>query len=292
MTSRPAPPAREPRTQKELALQILWYLCFGIGFGLAATVPPGPINTEIARRTLKYGLTYGIAFGLGSIFVENALAILACTTGLNFNVEEHPRWMPVLLFVGFMVLSIMGTTSFVNGYRAWQDPSLLEHHGEPRSPTALATDPLTPTVAPADVANTVEAAEDESLAAAAAGAVPPRTSLVRCVAAGLGMAIISPYTIAFWLIALPSAAHDALQYPRWTWALLLGIAIGTVCWIAGFSALLSMIKRYTASSTWWIVWTDLIGGVMLLGFAALALLKLAQTLMQYLQHRGPPLLNF
>lgn len=283
-------PRTRGRTQKELALQILWYLCFGIGFGLAATVPPGPINTEIARRTLKHGMHYGIAFGLGSIFIENALAVLACTTGLGFSPEAHPRWVPVLLFVGFMVMSIMGTTSFVNGYRAWQDPSLLKPRGEPKSPVAIATDPLAPTPAPAEVAAVLARAQDERLAAAAAGAIGPAgTTLSRSAAAGLGMAIISPYTIAFWLIALPSAAHDALEHPRWTWSLLAGIAIGTILWIAGFSALLSMIKRYTASSTWWIVWTDLIGGVMLLGFAALALLKLAQTLVV---HRGPPMLNF
>ena len=268
---------------------ILYYLIFGVGFGLAATVPPGPINTEIARRTLKFGLLYGIAFGLGSIFIENALAVVACTTGLGFSPEAHPRWVPVLLFVGFMVMSIMGTTSFVNGYRAWQDPSLLKPRGEPRSPVALATDPLAPTPASADVAAAVAGAEDDRLAAAADGASAPATTLARSAAAGLGMAVISPYTIAFWLIALPSAAHDALEHPRWTWALLAGIAAGTALWIAGFSALLAMIKRYTASATWWIVWTDLIGGVMLLGFAALALLELARKLVV---HRGPPMLNF
>jgi threonine/homoserine/homoserine lactone efflux protein len=279
---------------------ILWFLCFGISFGLAATVPPGPINTEIARRTLKYGLIYGVAFGLGSIAVENGLAILACT-GYGIELDQHPRWMPVLLFVGFMVLSIMGTTSFVNGYRAWQEPALLHDRGptppENDEPTPHphqhlpATDPLAPAaLTPGAIEAAAELAEEAKLAAAAAGGTLGRgTTVARSVAAGFGMAIISPYTIVFWIVGLPSAAHDALQQPQYVWALLLGIAIGTSLWIAGFSAMLAALKRYTSSSTWWIIWTDLIGGVMLLGFAALALLKLAQTLMQ---HRGPPMLIF
>ena len=278
-----------------------YFLCFGIVFGLAATVPPGPINTEIARRTLRFGLRAGFAFGLGSIVVENVLAITA-GTGYGVNLDAHPTWLPVLLFVGFMVLTSIGTISLVNGYRGWQDPSLLRDPKESRgfpparppkatiAPASAVPVPAATSLAEAGFASdpTAPIVVDDHDAVVATPSLVGRTTLARSFWAGVGMAVISPYTIVFWIVGLPSAAHDAMQDPQTTSALLLGIGVGTTAWIAGFSALLSTLKRYTANSTWWIVWTDLIGGVMLLAFAALALLKLAQTL---LHHRGPPLLH-
>ena len=53
--------------------------------------------------------------------------------------------------------------------------------------------------------------------------------------------------------------------------------------LVGFTTMLSWLKRY--STTWWNIWADLVGGVMLLAFAAFALLKLAQTLVR---HGGIP----
>lgn len=231
--------------------QVIWTLLFGIGFGLAATIPPGPINTEIARRTLKFGWLPGLAFGLGSILVENLLALGSCM-GYGIHLDDYPRALPVLLFVGFMVLAIVGTFAFTNGYRAWQNPA-----------TASLEDP-----------------QDLERVRASPGL--PRTQITtapRSFLAGIGMAIISPYTLAFWIIALPSAAHNTVDIEKHTWVLLLGILIGTGTWIWGFATALAWLKRY--SSTWWIVWADLVGGVMLLAFAAFALLKLVQTLLRY-----------
>lgn len=233
--------------------EIGWLFLFGILFGLGATLPPGPINTEIARRTLKYGLLPGLAFGLGSIFVENVLAVIACM-GYGLQINSHRAILPVMLFVGFMVLSIMGTFALVNGYRAWHNPAAVH-------PVAR---------------------DGEDVAALRASPGLLRTQLVstpRSFFAGLGMAIISPYTLVFWIVALPSAAHDAIeqQSPQ-IWVLLLGILVGTGGWIAMYTAMLAWLKRY--STNWWEVWADLIGGVMLLVFAALTLLKLATTLLK------------
>lgn len=242
--------------------QVLWAILFGIGFGLAATIPPGPINTEIARRTLKFGWLPGVAFGLGSIFIENVLAVISCT-GYGIQFDSHRAMWPIMLFVGFMVLAIVGTVSFVNGYRAWQDPSQLKMHDRHR--------------------------EDESLANVHPSPALPKTQIASAPSsflAGAGMAIISPYTIAFWIIGLPSAAHHTLDMERHWAFLLLGILIGTFAWIWGFATMLSWLKRY--STTWWIIWADLVGGVMLWVFAAFALLKLAQTLLRH----GPTTLPF
>jgi threonine/homoserine/homoserine lactone efflux protein len=228
--------------------ETVWLFALGVGFGFAATVPPGPINTEIARRTLKFGWLPGLSFGLGSILIENGLALLSCM-GYGIRLDHHPAFIPVLLFVGFMVLAIVGSVSLANGYRAWNAPS-------------HATDP-----------------EDAALAELRASPGLARTQLAsapRSLLAGVGMTIISPYTIIFWIVGLPAVAHRALQEGQHVAPLLGGVLLGTSLWVWGFTSLLSWLKRY--STTWWIVWADLVGGVMLLVFAALALLKLVAEL--------------
>lgn len=235
---------------------VIWIFLFGVGFGLAATMPPGPINTEIARRTLKFGWLPGLAFGLGSIAVENLLAVGVTFVGLRgygVDLSAYPRVMPVLYFVGFIVLSAVGTIAFVNGYSAWQNPQKAVQQTAGQNLEAIHPSPGLPKT---------------QLASA------PRSFF-----AGIGMAIISPYTIAFWIIALPSATHQTIDTKQHAALLLLGILAGTFGWIWGFATLLSWLKRF--SSTWWIIWADLVGGVMLLVFAAFALLKLAQTLLRH-----------
>lgn len=232
-------------------LENVWLFVLGVGFGLAATVPPGPINTEIARRTLKFGWLPGLCFGLGSILVENGLAVLSCM-GYGIQIGNYPAILPILLFVGFMVLAIIGSVSLANGYRAWNDPA----HAAPAVNQA-----------------------SESLATLRPSPGLPRTQLAsapRSFFAGVGMAVISPYTIVFWLVGLPAVAHKAMKEDQHIAPLLGGILIGTSLWVWAFASLLSWLKRY--STTWWIVWADLVGGVMLLVFAALALLKLVAEL--------------
>jgi hypothetical protein len=97
---------------------------------------------------------------------------------------------------------------------------------------------------------------------------------------GVGLALISPYNYALYLVAMPTAAKDSIANSHVIWALPLGVLVGTAAWVTGFSAMLAWLKRYSSTG----MWADLVGGVMLLAFAALTLLELAQTL---LGHRAP-----
>jgi hypothetical protein len=180
--------------------------------------------------------------------------------GFGIHLDSYPAMVPILLFVGFMVLATVGTIAFVNGYRAWQDPSRVTLHNASAGLDEIHASPALPRV--------------------------QLTTAPRSFLAGVGMAMISPYTIAFWIIALPSAAHHTIDTEHHVGLLLLGILIGTAGWIWGFTTMLAWLKRY--SSTWWIIWADLVGGVMLLVFAAFALLKLAQTLLRHGGISSPP----
>ena len=51
-------------------------LLSGIALGLGAAAPVGPVNVEIARRTLTRGFAAGFALGCGAVTVDIAYAIL------------------------------------------------------------------------------------------------------------------------------------------------------------------------------------------------------------------------
>lgn len=51
-------------------------LVSGIALGLGAAVPIGPVNVEIARRTLTRGFRAGFALGCGAVTVDITYAIL------------------------------------------------------------------------------------------------------------------------------------------------------------------------------------------------------------------------
>jgi len=49
----------------------------GIGLGLAAAVPIGPVNVQIARRTLRGGFWSGFVLGCGAVTADVVYAILS-----------------------------------------------------------------------------------------------------------------------------------------------------------------------------------------------------------------------
>jgi L-lysine exporter family protein LysE/ArgO len=51
-------------------------LISGIALGLGAAAPIGPVNIEIARRTLTRGFTAGFALGCGAVTVDITYALL------------------------------------------------------------------------------------------------------------------------------------------------------------------------------------------------------------------------
>ena len=236
-------------------MELAWLFIFGVGFGLAATIPPGPINTQIARRTVKHGWLPGLAFGGGSIFVENVLAVIG-VLGYGENFASSPRATIVMLFLGFMIMTIVGTYAIVNGYKAWQDPAGSRQKIDPTP-----DDPLAPPVQPGLTKAKLVSMPHEFLH-------------------GVGLALISPYNYVLYLVAMPTTVRGAIETSPFIWALPLGVLVGTTAWVVGFSGMLAWLKRYSSTG----MWADLVGGVMLLAFAALTLLELAQAL---LGHAAP-----
>lgn len=77
-------------------MPILEILFMGILLGLGAAVPIGPINLEIIRRNLSYGVVTGLVFGLG-----------ACCADLIYLVLLSYGWLSI--FAKPEILAITGS---------------------------------------------------------------------------------------------------------------------------------------------------------------------------------------
>ena len=69
----------------------------GIALGLGAAVPIGPVNVEIARRSLRGGFFAGVAFGCGAVTVDMTYAIVS---SLGVRPLLGHRWIILALSVG------------------------------------------------------------------------------------------------------------------------------------------------------------------------------------------------
>ena len=87
----------------------------GIALGLGAAVPIGPVNVEIARRTLRGGFFAGAVFGCGAVTVDMAYAVVS-SLGVRPLLGNRPV-MLALSVAGIGLLIYLGVMSL---RAAWQ----------------------------------------------------------------------------------------------------------------------------------------------------------------------------
>src|SRR5947209_1824433 len=75
-----------------------------LGFG--AVVPIGPVNVEIARRTLKAGFLDGFALGCGAVTIDVTYAIIVSLT--MRQAYAFPKFVLTLGFIGAALLIYLG----------------------------------------------------------------------------------------------------------------------------------------------------------------------------------------
>ncbi|MDB5324267.1 MAG: Lysine exporter protein [Phycisphaerales bacterium] len=68
---------------------MLLLLINGVLLGLGAAAPIGPINVEIARRTLRFGRGAGFLLGCGAVTVDVCYAVITSFTFLP--IQNHPH---------------------------------------------------------------------------------------------------------------------------------------------------------------------------------------------------------
>src|SRR3954467_12779270 len=87
----------------------------GILLGLGAAVPIGPVNVQVARRTLRDGFARGVALGAGAVTVDVTYAILS-TLGLR-TIGNRPAVVIPLTLAGALLLGYMGVQSLLAARR-------------------------------------------------------------------------------------------------------------------------------------------------------------------------------
>lgn len=85
---------------------MLHTIFLGILIGLGLAIPIGPINLEIMRRNLTYGLRYGLAIGFGATSADLTFIILLLTGGLM--VLQHPDLLRIIGIIGSLPLFWFG----------------------------------------------------------------------------------------------------------------------------------------------------------------------------------------
>jgi len=202
----------------------------GVALGLGAAVPIGPVNVEIARRTLRGGRAAGVALGCGAVTVDVVYAVLA-SVGLGPALNRKWLYWP-LAVGGVALLAYLGVRSLAAGWRARR--------------------------------------EDPLVVAADAGAA--RAGLRGTYVTGVLMTLFNPITLGFWFVVLPSqvgmtGGNPAHDLPR----VCAGVFLGALSWVILFTSALAWLGNFRRG--WWLVAADVVGGVILLGFAAAAFLR-------------------
>jgi len=78
-----------------------WVILKGFLLGIGAAAPIGPVNVEIARRTLRGGFRCGLALGCGAVTVDVGYAIL---TALSLGPLLQRQTVRLALGIGGTVL--------------------------------------------------------------------------------------------------------------------------------------------------------------------------------------------
>ena len=219
----------------------------GILFGLAAAVPLGPVNVEMARRTLRGGFAAGAAVGFGAVTVDVLLAgasVLLLTVGGGRTLGDHPAAYWALKLAGAGLLIYLGTASLRSAWRARKGSAV----------SAIAVSDST-----------------------------SQPSARRGYATGLLLNGLNPVVWSVWFVVLPAVAAGPANAAGASGLtagsvggnlpmLCAGVFLSTSAWVVAFAGALSRGRRMAvvpaALRHRGVAAVDLFGGLTLLGFAA------------------------
>ena len=98
-----------------------WLIVRGLGLGIGAAAPIGPVNVEIARRTLRGRAAAGFALGCGAVTVDVTYAVLSSLSlGRLLN---RPAVVWPITIGGVLLLIYLGVLCLRGAVRDWNaDP--------------------------------------------------------------------------------------------------------------------------------------------------------------------------
>jgi L-lysine exporter family protein LysE/ArgO len=211
--------------------------------GLGAAVPLGPINIEIIRRSLLIHPLAGAALGAGAVTADT-IYIALTYGGTAALISDSPVARGVLGVAGAAFLLYLGVMAVRSGI----DRAGTAARFEAAQRTASGH-------APALLDG------EESRAATSRRHIRP----LRQYGIGLGLTMLNPYTIAYWLAV--SSEVVALSDGGWSplAALAAGVVLGAGGWVVFLTSALAAGRRLVGVR--FLMAVSVLGGLVLVGFA-------------------------
>jgi L-lysine exporter family protein LysE/ArgO len=208
----------------------------GILLGWGVAVPLGPVNVEIARRTLRGGFREGFVLGMGAVSVD---VMYAAVSSLSFaRLLSAPGVARAIGIAGVLLLLYLAVMSIRAARRDLIADRIREADAEPKS------------------------SGSSTVSTRSAGSA---------YLTGVLMTLFNPMNVVFWFTVVPGQATGGAGGAGLP-VVAAGVFLGTMSWVIAFAGLLAWAGRYRR--TWWIAAADAIGGTILFGFAAAGFLRL------------------
>jgi L-lysine exporter family protein LysE/ArgO len=204
---------------------VQWHMFMdGLWLGIGAAAPLGPVNVEIARRTLRRGFRAGFGLGCGAVTIDVLYAVMVSVV---FRSTPIPHAVMLLLgILGAGLLAFLG----ISCLRDAMKPKVVDIQGASLSDRNYVT--------------------------------------------GVLMTSLNPMTLAFWvLVAAPAAMNGNARSIHQLPFLCAGVFVATMTWVCCFAGALSL--AHGGDNLRWTRWADLIGGLLLLAFAGIAIWRVA-----------------
>src|SRR4051794_6046582 len=183
----------------------------GILLGWGVAVPLGPVNVEIARRTLRGGFRAGFFLGMGAVSVD---VMYAAVSSLSFaRLLSSPGVARAIGIAGVVLLLYLAVMSFRAARRDWAADRIRESGSEPKS----------------------------------SGSTAPAPSAGSAYATGVLMTLFNPMNVVFWFTVVPgqvTAGGGGGGFGAGLPAVAAGVFLGTLSWVIAFAGLLAWAGRY------------------------------------------------
>ena len=214
---------------------MVYLILVGLGLGLGAAVPIGPVNVEIARRTLARGRWAGMFLGFGAVTVDVVFAV-ATSLGLSRLIPKETL-TGKFGFVGVAICFILAAISLGAAWKAYK-------YGVPE-----------------------QAEKDANSAATLAGDYAVGFGMT-----ALNLYTWIWWLVTVPALSAQQFGTGGKESGADLPITCLGVAIAASGWVIVFTTIVNAMRRFAGRA--WHIGADLGGGALLLGFGFWALWRL------------------
>jgi L-lysine exporter family protein LysE/ArgO len=207
----------------------------GVFLGLGAAAPIGPVNVEIARRTIRFGRLAGFLLGCGAVTVDVGYAVV--TSFALRPAVQFPLITKYLSLIGGLFLGYLAFLCLRSASRGHESKD----------------------------------GEDTPVDAAAQGLRLSRHYLTGLLLTALNPLTLAFWFVGVPGAVANLLVRPRVDLP----IVCAGVFLGAFSWVCFFTALIGRLNRFGGGGRRWMRWVDLAGGLTLLTFALRSIWRFA-----------------